>query len=141
MELERGSRAPSHNVVQVSTDETFDDSDPIHMTVETTFTATGLPPETSVYVRVAAASGTAEAPLVGAWTSQVAGMTLPPAIPVTIPERRPARCCHRGAGQARRRSGHAPRELSTLSRLDARSSQIVGPDRPRVGDRPACART
>ena len=70
-------------VVQVSRDETFDDSDPIHVTVETTFTTTGLPPRTSVYVRVAAASGTAEDPLVGAWTAQVAGMTAAPPPPAS----------------------------------------------------------
>ena len=224
-------------VVQVSRDETFDDSDPIHVTVETTFTVTGLPPETSVYVRVAAASGTAEAPLFGAWTAQVAGMTAaprPPASPtglvvsattensiiwtwnavagatgyevqfsrdaelteadevidvsgrrciggrgsprnarlsagavvpgdgddrlrsgwtVALPAmtlvprcpgddsgRRPARGCHRGAGQARRRSGHAPR---TLDAEQANREVFADrrPDRPRVGDRPACART
>ena len=72
-------------VVQVSGDETFDDSDPVHVTVETTFTATGLPPETSVYVRVAAASGTAEDPLVGAWTAQVAGVTAAPPPPASPP--------------------------------------------------------
>ncbi len=111
-------------VVQVSTDETFDDSDPIHMTVETTFTATGLPPETSVYVRVAAASGTAEAPLVGVWTSQVAGMTLPPGIPVTIPDAGLRAAVTVALGK-RADDPVTRRELSTLSRLDARSSQIV----------------
>ena len=70
-------------LVQVSRDQTFDDSDPIHVTVEATFTATGLPPGTSVYVRVAAASGTAEDPLVGAWTAQVAGMTAAPPPPAS----------------------------------------------------------
>ena len=111
-------------VVQVSTDETFDDSDPIHMTVETTFTATGLPPETSVYVRVAAASGTAEAPLVGAWTSQVAGMTLPPAVPVTIPDAGLRAAVTVALGK-RADDPVTRRELSALSRLNARSSQIV----------------
>ena len=111
-------------VVQVSADETFDDSDPIHVTVETTFTATDLPPETSVYVRVAAASGTAEAPLVGAWTSQVAGMTLPPAIPVTIPDPGLRAAVTAALGK---RAGDpvTRRDLSTLGRLEARSAQIV----------------
>ena len=77
-----------------------------------------------MYVRVAAASGTAEAPLVGAWTSQVAGMTLPPAIPVTIPDPGLRAAVTAALGK---RAGDpvTRRELSTLGRLEARSAQIV----------------
>ena len=74
-------------VVQVSRDENVrrlgpdprDGGDHVHRHRSST--------GTSVYVRVAAASGTAEAPLVGAWTAQVAGMTaapLPPASPTGL---------------------------------------------------------
>ena len=45
--------------VQVSADEIFDDTDATHPTVETTFTASPLPPNTTVYVRVRAGGGDA----------------------------------------------------------------------------------
>ena len=67
--------------VQVSRDAVFDDSDVIHRTTETTFTARGLPSETSVYVRVAAAGGTRESPLLSAWTPHIVGMSAPPPVP------------------------------------------------------------
>ena len=69
-------------LVQASRDETFDDTDQVALTAETSFTATSLPPETSVYVRVAAGVLTAAAPsldpddyLLSDWTTHVTGMT------------------------------------------------------------------
>ena len=42
---------------------------------------------TSVYVRVAAAAGTLEAPILSAWSTHVTGMTaMPPAPPVPMPD-------------------------------------------------------
>ena len=61
--------------VQVSMDEMFDATDPITPTVETHFTVSGLEPETSVYVRVAAAAGTLEAPILSDWTTHVTGVS------------------------------------------------------------------
>ena len=81
--------------VQVSMDEMFDDTDQIAITVETSFTATPVPPETSVYLRVRSGTGTPEALaaalatgsleglLLSDWSTHVTGMTtavpLPPA--------------------------------------------------------------
>ncbi len=81
--------------VQVSMDETFDDTDQIAITQETSFTATPVPPETSVYLRVRSGTGTPEALaaalatgsleglLLSDWSTHVTGMTtavpLPPA--------------------------------------------------------------
>ena len=76
-------------VVQVSTDEMFDDmvlGNPetvlftvggtmVPFTTETSYTASDLDPETSLYVRVAAAAGTVEAPLVSGFSTHVTGMT------------------------------------------------------------------
>ena len=69
-------------VVQASRDETFDDSDQLSLTAETSFTATQLPPETNIYVRVAAGVLTAAAPsldpddyLLSDWTTHVTGTT------------------------------------------------------------------
>ena len=78
-------------VVQQSTDEMFDLSDTvIPPTPLTTHTADGLEPNTTVFVRVAAAAGTTEAPLVSAFTTHVTGMSAmppppppPPAAPAT----------------------------------------------------------
>ena len=72
--------------VQTSGDETFDDTDTIHPTAETTFTASDLLPETSVFVRVAAAGGTLEAPLLSTWTTHVTGMSAMPPPPPPAPE-------------------------------------------------------
>ena len=69
-------------LVQASRDETFDDTDQLALTAETSFTVASLPPETSVYVRVAAGVLTAAAPsldpddyLLSDWTTHVTGMT------------------------------------------------------------------
>ena len=68
--------------VQVSTDEMFDDTDTITPTAETSFTVADLPPQTTLYARVAAAAGTLEAPLLSAWTTHVTGTTdMPPPPP------------------------------------------------------------
>ncbi len=72
--------------VQVSADEMFDETDTIHPSAEATFTASPLPPETSVFVRVAAAGGTLEAPLLSAWTTHVTGMSAMPPPPPPAPE-------------------------------------------------------
>ena len=72
--------------VQVSPDEMFGADDQIVPSAENTFTASDLPPETSVYVRVAAAAGTLEAPLLSGWTTHVTGMS---AMPVSEPEPEP----------------------------------------------------
>ena len=72
--------------VQVSADEMFDATDTIHPSAEATFTASPLPPETSVFVRVAAAGGTLEAPLLSAWTTHVTGMSAMPPPPPPAPE-------------------------------------------------------
>ena len=61
-------------VVQVSTDETFDDTDPSFQTAETTFTVSPLPPGTRVHVRVAAAGGPPAAPVLSGWTPHVTGI-------------------------------------------------------------------
>ena len=73
-------------VVQVSTDEMFDDAilgnaetvlfDGQPFTTQTSYAATGLDAETTRYVRVAAAAGTPTAPLVSAFTSHATGMTM-----------------------------------------------------------------
>ena len=76
--------------VQVSDDEMFDASDQIVPSAENTFTAGPLPPETSVYVRVAAAGGSLEAPILSGWTTHVTGMSaMPPPEPVPEPEPEP----------------------------------------------------
>ena len=68
--------------VQVSQDEMFDDTDTITPTAETSFTVADLPPQTTLYARVAAAAGTLEAPLLSAWTTHVTGTTnMPPPPP------------------------------------------------------------
>ena len=73
--------------VQVSHDEMFGADDTIVPTAENTFTAADLPPETSVFIRVAAAGGTLEAPLLSAWTTHVTGMSaMPPPEPEPTPE-------------------------------------------------------
>ena len=73
--------------VQVSMDEMFDATDTITPTAETTFTASDLEPETSVYVRVAAAAGTLEAPILSDWSTHVTGMSaMPPPEPPPMPD-------------------------------------------------------
>lgn len=73
-------------VVQSNTDEMWDDADTVTFngvpfTTETTYTASDLEPASTVYVRVAAAAGTAEAPLVSNFSTHVTGMTMAPAGP------------------------------------------------------------
>ena len=85
--------------VQVSLDEMFDDTDQIGLTLETSFTATPLPPNTSAFLRVRAGTGTPEAlaaaVATGAleglalsdWTTHVTGMSnMPPPEPEPEPE-------------------------------------------------------
>ena len=71
--------------VQVSMDEMFDDTDPITPTAETHFTVSDLEPETSVYLRVAAAGGTLEAPILSDWSTHVTGMSAMPPPPPPPP--------------------------------------------------------
>ena len=76
--------------VQVSHDEMFGADDQIVPTAETSFTASDLEPETGVYVRVAAAAGTLEAPVLSDWTTHVTGMSaMPPPEPEPVPEPEP----------------------------------------------------
>ena len=85
-------------VVQASTDETFDDAilgnaetvlfDGLPFTAETSYTAADLEAGATLYVRVAAAAGTPAAPLVGAFTAHVTGMT-PAAAPPPEPPATP----------------------------------------------------
>ena len=73
-------------VVQVSTDEMFDDAilgnaetvlfDGLPFTTQTSYTAADLEADTTLYVRVAAAAGTPTAPLVSAFTTHATGMTM-----------------------------------------------------------------
>ena len=84
--------------VQVSLDEMFDDMDQIGLTQETSFTATPIPPRTSVFLRVRAGTGTPEALaaalatgsleglVLSAWTTHVTGMS---DMPVPEPEPEP----------------------------------------------------
>ena len=76
--------------VQASADEMFDATDMVSVTIETTFTASDLPPETSVFIRVAAAVGTLEDHVLSDWTTHVTGMSaMPPPEPVPEPEPEP----------------------------------------------------
>ena len=70
--------------VQVSMDEMFDDMDMIDHTTENHYTVSELEPDTSVYLRVAAAAGSLEAPLLSAWSTHVTGMSNQPP-PVVVP--------------------------------------------------------
>ncbi len=74
--------------VQVSLDEMFDATDKVVPTVETHYTESDLEPETSVYLRVAAASGTLEAPILSDWSTHVTGMSAmpPPPPPPAAPD-------------------------------------------------------
>ena len=77
-------------VVQASMDETWDATDTVTFngapfTTETEYTRSDLEPETTVYVRVAAAAGTVENHAVSAFSTHVTGMTMadtPPGPPV-----------------------------------------------------------
>ena len=74
---------------QASRDEMFTDEDAVILTVATSFRVEGLEPETTVYVRVAAATGTVETPLLSAWTTHVTGKSAaarpePPAAPTGL---------------------------------------------------------
>ena len=71
--------------VQVSMDEMFDETDPIAPTAETHYTVSDLEPETSVFLRVAAAAGTLEAPVLSPWTTHVTGMSAMPPPPPPPP--------------------------------------------------------
>ncbi len=62
--------------VQFSLDEMFDDTDMIGLTLETEFTATPVPPETNVYLRVAAGIGTPEAIAAAVTTGDLSGLVL-----------------------------------------------------------------
>ena len=67
-------------VVQANMDEMFDATDTVMFngvpfTTETSYTATDLEPETTLFVRVAARAGTPTDPLVSAFTNHVTGMT------------------------------------------------------------------
>ena len=78
-------------VVQANMDEMWDATDTVTFeglpfTTETTYTAMDLEPETAVFVRVAAAAGSLEAPLVSAFTTHVSGMS---AMPPPEPEPEP----------------------------------------------------
>ena len=70
-------------MVQVSDDEMFDDTDESHATEETSYTASDLEPDTTVYVRVAATSEAGT----GAFTTHVTGMSamVPPPPPLETP--------------------------------------------------------
>ena len=70
-------------VVQVSTNETFDDEDDVTtLTLMPTHTVSDLEPESSVHLRVASAIGTSlEDAVTSDWTAAVAGMTMTPALP------------------------------------------------------------
>ena len=77
-------------VVQANMDEMWDDSDTVlfdgaPFTTMATYTAMDLEPETSVSVRVAAAAGSLEAPLVSAFTTHVTGMSAMPPPPPPPP--------------------------------------------------------
>ena len=62
--------------VQVSMDEMFDDTDQIALALEASYTATDLSPETSVYVRVRAGTGTPEALAAAVATGDLSGLVL-----------------------------------------------------------------
>ena len=62
--------------VQFSLDEMFDDTDMIGLTLETSFTATPVPPETNVYLRVAAGVGTPEAITAAVTMGDLSGLVL-----------------------------------------------------------------
>ena len=70
---------------QVSMDEMFDATDTITPTAETSFTVSDLEPETSVYLRVAAAGGTLETPILSDWSTHVTGMSAMPPPPPPPP--------------------------------------------------------
>ena len=77
--------------VQVSMDEMFTDEDATALTVEPTFTAVDLMPETSVYLRVRAGIVTDPTDLttaiLGEWTTHVTGMSaMPPPEPEPEPD-------------------------------------------------------
>ena len=71
--------------VQVSMDEMFDDTDMIDHTTETHYTVSDLEPETSVYLRVAAAAGMLEMPVLSAWSTHFTGMSAMPPPPPPPP--------------------------------------------------------
>ena len=71
--------------VQISMDEMFDADDAIAPTAETEYTVSDLMPETSVYLRVAAAAGTLEAPVLSDWSTHVTGMSAMPPPPPPPP--------------------------------------------------------
>ena len=71
--------------VQISMDEMFDENDQIVPTAENHYTVSDLEPNTSVYLRVAAAAGTLEAPILSAWTTHVTGMSNQPPPPPPPP--------------------------------------------------------
>ena len=78
--------------VQISTDEMFGDDDAIALALTATYTASDLPPATTIYARVAAGVGTSlEDALLSDWSTHVTGMTAtPPPPPPPEPPATPA---------------------------------------------------
>ena len=74
-------------VVQANMDGEWDETDTVlfdgvPFTTETHYTATDLEPETKVYLRVAAAAGTPDMPLVSEFSEGVSGTSaMPPPVP------------------------------------------------------------
>ena len=75
--------------VQISTDEMFGDDDAIALALTATYTASDLPPATTIYARVAAGVGTSlEDALLSEWSTHVTGTTAtppPPPEPPAVP--------------------------------------------------------
>ena len=75
--------------VQISMDEMFGDDDAIALALTATYTASDLPPATTIYARVAAGVGTSlEDALLSDWSTHVTGMTAtppPPPEPPAVP--------------------------------------------------------
>ena len=75
--------------VQISMDEMFGDDDVTALALTATYTASDLPPATTVYARVAAGVGTSlEDALLSEWSTHVTGMTAtppPPPEPPAVP--------------------------------------------------------
>ena len=73
--------------VQISMDEMFDATDTIDHSLENHYTVSDLEPGTSVYLRVAAAAGTLEAPILSPWSTHVTGTAdVPPPPPPPMPD-------------------------------------------------------
>ena len=80
-----GAEGATAYEVQISDNAVFDDTDAIKPTTETSYTGTGLSPETVWHLRVRAIMGTVEAPVVSAWSSHATGMAgIPPPPPGAV---------------------------------------------------------